>query len=117
MATPEGKVKARIDKLLALYKSYLWFFSPQSGIYGNSGIPDRIACVCGHMIGIEAKADSTKKPTPLQKKCMDKIELAGGKCFVVYDDTTLLELRKYIDNVIRGYHAGHSTSKDTSTKT
>lgn len=87
MGTPEGKVKAKIDKRLK--EEHVWFFSPQAGPYGRAGIPDRIVCANGVFIGIEAKADRTKKPTRLQTNCMKKIELSGGKCFVVYDEATL----------------------------
>lgn len=119
MATPEGKVKAKVDKLLSQYKSELWFFSPQSGIYGKAGIPDRIACYRGHLIGIEVKADRTKKPTPHQKHCMAQIERAGGRCFVVYDDETLKDVEDYL-SVIKDMRTndariGTSQSPDTET--
>jgi hypothetical protein len=110
MATPEAKVKAKIDKMLSQFKG-LWFYSPQSGVYGVAGIPDRIACVDGHFVGIEAKADRTKKPTALQRQCMAKIEAAGGKCFVVYDDETLEIARAYISGVLNvSYRTGQGSS-------
>lgn len=99
MATPESKVKAKVDKMLT--QSGVWWFSPQAGPFGRAGIPDRIVCVDGHFIGIEVKADRTKKPTRLQVQCMAKIEAAGGKCFVVYDDETLEEARAYIAGALR----------------
>jgi len=52
--TPEAKMKKKVDKVLK--EAGVWYFAPQSGIYGRSGIPDRIACVNGRMIGIEVKA-------------------------------------------------------------
>ena len=96
--TPEGRVKAKVDKLLS--QMGVWFFSPQSGIYGRAGIPDRIACVDGLLVGIEIKADKTKKPTKLQIDCMARIEASGGRCFVVYDDESLEVLRTYIMEVL-----------------
>ena len=98
MATPEGKVKAKVDRLLRQHG--VWFFSPQAGPYGRAGIPDRIACVDGHFVGIEVKADRTCKPTALQLQCMELIEASGGQCFVVYDDATLEELKVYIVEVL-----------------
>lgn len=92
--TPEGKIKARVDRLLHQYK--IWFYSPQAGPYGRAGIPDRIAIVRGQFVGIEVKADRTKKPTALQRKCMAMIEAAGGKCFIVYDVETLKLLEDYL---------------------
>ena len=94
--TPEGKVKKKLEKMLK-GKQGVWSFPPQAGPFGAAGIPDRIACVNGHLLGIEAKADHSKKPTALQKKCMGDIERAGGKCFVVYDDATIKEVEDWID--------------------
>lgn len=93
--TPEAKIKKKLDTMLKSKR--VWFFPPQAGPFGSAGIPDRIVCVAGHFLGVEAKADATKKPTALQEKTMQDIENAGGKCFVVYDDATINEVEKYID--------------------
>lgn len=106
--TPEGKIKAKVDRLLHQYK--IWFYSPQAGPYGRAGIPDRVAIIRGQFVGIEVKADRTKKPTALQRKCMAQIETAGGKCFVVYDFETLETLKDYID-------AGSSKRESTTPQT
>ena len=95
MPTPENRVKAKVDRLL--HQRKVWFYSPQAGPYGRAGIPDRVAIIRGQFVGIEVKADRTKKPTALQRKCMAQIEASGGKCFLVYDDQTLETLRVYID--------------------
>jgi hypothetical protein len=52
--------------------------------------------VRGQFVGIEVKADRTKKPTQLQRHCMAQIEAAGGKCFVVFDVETLKLLEDYL---------------------
>ena len=92
--TPEGRIKNKLDKMLKSEK--VWFYSPQAGPFGRAGVPDRVAILEGQFIGIECKADRTKKPTALQLKCMKEIEMAGGKCFVVYDDETINKVRDYI---------------------
>lgn len=92
--TPEGAVKRKLDKMMKA--EGVWFYSPQAGPFGVAGIPDRVAIVCGQFVGIECKADKTKKPTALQMKCMRDIEQAGGKCFVAYDDETIEAVREYI---------------------
>jgi hypothetical protein len=92
--TPEGRIKAKLDKMLKA--EGVWYYSPQAGPFGVAGIPDRVAIVCGQFVGIECKADKTKKPTALQTKCMRDIEQAGGKCFVAYDDETIESVREYI---------------------
>ena len=95
---PEGKIKYRLDKML---KSLgIWYFPPQAGPFGRSGIPDRIVCVCGQFVGIEAKADRKKRPTALQLNCMLEIEKAGGTCFVVYDDDTIATVRDYLKGIL-----------------
>ena len=96
--TPEGKIKKKLDTLLKTFRPLgVWYFPPQAGPFGSAGIPDRIVCCRGHFIGIECKADKTKKPTALQAQCMEKIEAAGGKCFLVYDDETINEVGVYIN--------------------
>lgn len=94
-STPEGKIKRKLDKMLK--SENIWYYSPQAGPFGRAGIPDRVAIVDGRFVGIECKADRTKKPTALQLSCMKQIEAAGGKCFVVFDDETIEEVRTYIN--------------------
>jgi hypothetical protein len=36
--TPEGKIKAKLDRELKLRK--LWSFNPQAGVYGRGGVHD-----------------------------------------------------------------------------
>ena len=104
-STPEGRIKAKVDKLLK--ELGVWYYSPQAGPYGTSGIPDRVAIVDGLFVGVECKADAKKKPTALQQKCMRDIELAGGKCFVVCDAESLSLLQEFID-ARRGKSQGSS---------
>jgi hypothetical protein len=94
MPTPESRVKAALDRMLKAER--VWFYPPQAGPFGSAGIPDRVAVVDGLFLGIECKADATKKPTALQLKCMADIEAAGGKCFVVYDKATIEQVREWI---------------------
>jgi hypothetical protein len=94
--TPEGKVKKKVDDLLKKYG--VWFFSPQSGPYGQAGIPDRIACVRGRLVGIEVKANKTSKPTTLQVMQGQRIIASGGLWFLVYDEGTLHVLEDYLNH-------------------
>jgi len=59
-ATPEGRIKSKLDKVLKA--EGVWFYSPQAGPFGVAGIPDRVACVNGHFVGIECKADRPRSP-------------------------------------------------------
>lgn len=93
-ATPEGKIKAKLDRMLK--EEDVWFFPPQAGPYGKSGIPDRILCVRGKFVGVEAKADKNKELTALQKLCRADILSHGGVYFTVYDTDTIENVRRYI---------------------
>lgn len=91
--TPEGKIKKKLDAMLKTFAPELWFFSPQSGIYGRSGVPDRIACYFGRFYGIECKAGTSYDMTDLQVQCMQKILAAKGQHYVVSDDRSIDVLR------------------------
>jgi hypothetical protein len=94
--TPEGKIKAKLDKMLKS-KERLFYFPPQAGPFGSSGIPDRIVCFRGFYLGIECKADEKKPMTGLQLRAMRQIEEAGGIFFLVYDDETIAKVEEWID--------------------
>ena len=93
-STPEGRVKRRLDKMLK--EEGVWFYSPQAGPYGQSGIPDRVCIVHGLFVGVEVKAGKGKKPTALQELRAKEIVEAGGFWFLVYDDETIAKVREFI---------------------
>jgi len=93
--TPEGKVKRKV--VAVLKKHEVWYFFPANNGFGKSGIPDIIAIVDGHFVGIEVKS-ATGKPTELQKICGRQIEEAGGTWLVVSNDVTLEVLDAVIEN-------------------
>ena len=92
--TPEGKVKKKLTEMLKKHK--VWYFFPVSNGLGRAGIPDVIACMDGLFVGIECKADETKKPTALQLECAKGIKQASGFWFLVYDERTIGEVEKFI---------------------
>lgn len=87
--TPEGRIKDKVRAMLKAHK--VWYFLPGNNGYGKSGIPDFVCCVGGRFIGIECKADASKRPTELQMKCAADIINAGGRWFLVYDDESLAQ--------------------------
>ncbi len=92
--TPEGKVK---KKVVEVFKRHgIWYFFPANNGFGKAGIPDLIAIVRGQFMGVEVKADKTKKPTMLQVKCGQEIQNAGGWWMVVYDEPTLALMEQII---------------------
>ena len=88
MATPEGKVKDGVKKLLKQYGAY-WHMPVQTG-YGAPAL-DFHACHRGYYLGIETKA-AGKKLTKRQAFIADEIRNAGGEVLVVNgDDYVALE--------------------------
>ena len=81
--TPEGKVKAKVAKILKEYGVY--YFFPATGGFGRSGVPDIVGCYYGRFIAIECKAGSNK-PTALQENELRKIGEAGGMWSIMYED-------------------------------
>lgn len=92
--TPEGKVKKKVVEMFKKYR--VWYFMPANNGFGKSGIPDLIAIVRGRFVGVECKADKTKKPTELQIIRGKEIQEAGGVWMVVYDADTLAVLEQLI---------------------
>jgi len=82
-ATPEVKVKKQCVALLKAHGAYHFF--PVASGYGRVGIPDIVACIDGHFLGIECKAGSNR-PTALQEAEMEKIRSAGGTTLVINED-------------------------------
>jgi hypothetical protein len=78
--TPEAKVKKKVKQILDDLNCY--HFSPQTGGYGKSGIPDIIACYNGLFIAIECKSGKNTT-TALQKHNLDLIKKANGLAIVV----------------------------------
>jgi Holliday junction resolvase len=81
--TPEGEIKDQVRKILDEVGAY--YFFPAANGYGRTGIPDVIACIGGHFVGIECKAGS-KQPTALQQRELDNIEKVGGTGLLVNAD-------------------------------
>jgi len=79
-ATPEAKVKAKVIKQLQALGAY--YFSPVTGGYGRSGVPDIVACISGRFVGIECKAGKGVT-TALQEKNIQAIKDNGGIALVI----------------------------------
>jgi len=87
--TPEGKVKEKAKRILDKIGAY--YFMPSTGGYGRSGIPDIVGCFNGVFFAVECKANGGR-PTALQLREIDRINVAGGFAIVVDEDNvTLLE--------------------------
>lgn len=78
--TPEGKVKAKLKKVLD--EMGIWHFSPFQAGMGRAGIPDVIACYEGRFVAFECKA-GRGKTTALQEREINAIRKAKGLAFVI----------------------------------
>ena len=92
--TPEGEIKDQVRKVLDEMGAY--YFFPAANGYGRTGIPDVIACIGGHFVGIECKAGS-KQPTALQQRELDNIEEAEGTGILVNADN-ISNLKNILEN-------------------
>jgi len=81
--TPEAKVKAQVIRQLKELGAY--YFSPVTGGYGRSGVPDIVACLNGKFIGIECKAGKGVT-TALQDKNLAAIRASGGTAIVINEN-------------------------------
>lgn len=81
--TPEKKVKDKVVGILKAEGAY--YFFPATHGYGRSGVPDIVACVSGHFLGIECKAGKNK-PTALQIREIEGIRASGGVAIVVNEE-------------------------------
>lgn len=98
--TPEGKVKKRVTDMLKGYAPRVYYFMPQMGGFGKSGVADIIACVGGAFFAIEVKADMKKNPpTPLQRKNIEQVRGADGTALVV-DASNIEELRALLEQAL-----------------
>lgn len=95
MSTPEGKVKARVKRILVDLNAY--YVMPATGGYGNSGAPDFLVCYRGKFIGIECKANGNK-PTALQYSNLKAIQDNGGESLVV-DETNINQLHSIFRSI------------------
>jgi Holliday junction resolvase len=78
--TPEAKVKAQVIKQLKELGVY--YFSPVTGGYGRSGVPDIVGCMNGKFFAIECKAGKGVT-TALQELNIEQIKNNGGYAAVI----------------------------------
>jgi hypothetical protein len=77
--TPEGKVKAKVNKLLSQYPVYRYM--PVPGGFGVQTL-DYLICHNGRFAAIETKAPG-KQPTAIQHNVIREMRAAGAEVFVI----------------------------------
>jgi len=98
--TPEGQIKAKIDRVLDSYFPLVYKFKPVPSGYGHQSV-DYLVCAVGLFVGIEAKAPG-KTPTSRQDDTLDKIRRAGGAILVISDDAGVARLDELLKNQTNG---------------
>lgn len=73
----ENKVKKFLEEQGA------WFVKFFANSHTKKGVPDILACVNGHFVGVEVKAQNGKA-SPLQLYNVDKIRESGGFAMILY---------------------------------
>jgi len=95
MATPEGKVKDLVKKVLKKYGVY-WHCPVQNGM-GSPSL-DFVGCAKGLYYAIETKADN-KQPTPRQESTIAEMRKSGAKVFVINMFTGIQELEDWLKEI------------------
>jgi len=99
--TPEGKIKAKVNRMLAPYieRGDIWKFMPVQMGMGAPAL-DYILCVKGYFVSIETKVPG-KQLTPRQELTSSAMNKAGGKVFVVFDEMSLAYAHTEIEFMLR----------------
>lgn len=93
MSTPEGRVKAKVKKILKKYPVYSNWPVPCG--YGAAML-DCIGAIYGKCFSIETKAPG-KTPTPRQQQTIKDQRAAGIAVFIIDGDTS--ELESWLDAI------------------
>jgi hypothetical protein len=98
MATPEGRTKGKLKRILSGYTGIYTYWPVPSG-YGSTTL-DVLGCYRGRFFAVETKAPG-KKPTLRQTTQIENIELAMGKTFVVIgvDSPVFDEITRWLDEI------------------
>lgn len=99
--TPEGKVKAAINKVLA--GPDIYYFQPVQGGFGKAGVDYHCLISCRSIalaFFIEAKR-AGKEPTDRQATFLEDRRKQGAKCFVIDSLMGVKLLQLWIEDIRR----------------
>jgi len=94
MKTPEAYEKDDIDEYLKEIGAYV--VKPTTGGFGGSGHSDRICCINGWFVAIEAKRPG-KQPTPIQWRRIYEVQAAGGQAFWGTAKKVIAEIKEWLN--------------------
>ena len=91
----EKNIENQIKKCLTSMGKGVWYFKHAAGAEMKVGIPDIIACIRGHFVGIEVK-QANGRQSDAQKVCEKNILAAGGEYWLVFSyDEFLIKLTDF----------------------
>src|SRR5262245_14079351 len=98
MTTPEGRVKAKLRRLLSAYANVYTYWPVPTG-FGTTTL-DVLGCYRGRFFNVETKA-AKKQPTLKQAEAIRNIELAMGRSFTISgeDSPVFDDLRRWLDEI------------------
>ena len=88
----ENKIKAYLKSIDA------YFIKTHGDRFSKVGTPDIIACVNGHFVAVEVKAENGK-PSELQLYHLEQIRKAGGNSFLLYPKG-FEDFKNYCENLL-----------------
>jgi hypothetical protein len=107
MTTPEGRVKAKVSKMLKeLLRTYK-FMPVQNGM--GSPALDYYCCINGRFVAIETKIPG-KNLTPRQQNTAKEIRAAGGIVLVIRDDNDVAVARLRLQWLLDGQYYNDGTT-------
>ena len=94
--------KAFENKIKAFLKSKgAYFIKTHGDRFSRVGVPDIIACVNGHFVAVEVKAENSK-PSELQLYHLDEIRKAGGHSFLLYPKD-FENFKNFLENLLTSH--------------
>ena len=91
----ENKIKAFLK-----YKG-AYFIKTHGDRFSRVGVPDIIACVNGHFVAVEVKAENGK-PSELQLYRLEEIRKAGGHAFLLYPKD-FENFKNFLENLLTSH--------------
>ena len=90
------------NKIKAFLKSKgAYFIKTHGDRFSRIGVPDIIACVNGHFVAVEVKAENAK-PSELQLYHLDEIRTAGGYSFLLYPKD-FENFKNFLENLLTSH--------------
>ena len=91
----ENKIKSYLKSIGA------YFIKTHGDRFSKVGTPDILACVNGHFVAVEVKAENGK-PSELQLYHIEQIQKAGGYAIILYPKD-FEKFKKDVENLLTSH--------------